>query len=35
MNKINENNLQYLTIQYNNLCLKDITTLCKKKFKFK
>ena len=30
MNKVNENNFQYLTIQYNNLCLKDITSYVKK-----
>ena len=30
MSKVNENNFQYLTIQYNNLCLKEITYFVKK-----
>ena len=30
MNKINQHNLSYLTIQYNNLCLKEITAYVKK-----
>ena len=35
MSKVNDNNIQYLTIQYNNLCLKEITSFVKKKFKIK
>ena len=30
MSKVNDKNIQYLTIQYNNLCLKDITSYVKK-----
>ena len=30
MSKVNDNNIQYLTIQYNNLCLKEITSFVKK-----
>ena len=30
MNKVTNNNLQYLIIQYNNLCLKRNYNICKK-----
>ena len=30
MNKVNDNNIDYLTIQYNNLCLKDLQHMLKK-----
>ena len=30
MNKINNNNIKYLTIQYNNQCLKEITSYVQK-----
>ena len=29
MSKVNENNFQYLTIQYNNLCLKELQHMLK------
>ena len=30
LSKVNSNNIQYLIIQFNNFCLKDITTFVKK-----
>ena len=35
MNKVNDKNIKYLTIQYNNLCLKDITSYVKKNLELK